>query len=166
MHSYDIPTQLRLRQIEIDTKVPQRFRFPYFDTLCWHVATRHVENLRAARRYRPTAANGKAAAKVPSEHVLRGLRVLAQFLIDQVKRMGNEETEEKIRKMIHGRIPPDIPEPLSLAHELKWRVEDELPDLSEDMDEVQIYGRKKGKTQPKARTGEGLKLLKSLESNA
>jgi len=31
VHSYDIPTQLRLRQIEIDTKVPQRFRFPYFD---------------------------------------------------------------------------------------------------------------------------------------
>lgn len=48
VHSYDIPTrenpcdygvtptaadpsELRLRQIEIDTKVPQRFRFPFFD---------------------------------------------------------------------------------------------------------------------------------------
>jgi F-box/leucine-rich repeat protein 10/11 len=31
VHSYDIPAQLRLRQIEIDTKVPQRFRFPLFD---------------------------------------------------------------------------------------------------------------------------------------
>lgn len=164
MHSYDIPTQLRLRQIEIDTKVPQRFRFPYFDTLCWHVATRYVENLRATRRYKPTTANGKTSS-LPSEHVLRGLRVLAQFLIDQVKRMGNEETEEKIRKMIHGRIPSDISEPLSLAHELKWRVEDELPGLSEDLDEVQIYGRKKGKTQAKKK-GEGLRLLHPVETTA
>lgn len=164
VHSYDIPTQLRLRQIEIDTKVPQRFRFPYFDTLCWHVATRHVETLRAARRYKPSPPNGKGAA-IPCEHVLRGLRVLAQFLIDQVRRMHSGETEEKIRKLIHGRIPPDVSEPLSLAHELKWRVEDELPDLSEDLDEVQIYGRKKGKAKPKSK-GDGLKLLSPIESNA
>lgn len=45
VHSYDIPAreftfipelsmltaELRLRQIEIDTKVPLRFRFPFFD---------------------------------------------------------------------------------------------------------------------------------------
>lgn len=164
VHSYDIPTQLRLRQIEIDTKVPQRFRFPYFDTLCWHVATRYVENLRAAQRYRANAANGKGASDlVPCKHVLRGLRVLAQFLIDQIKRMQSDETEDKIRRLIHGRIPVDISDPLSLAHELKWRVEDELPDMSEHPEEVQIYGRKKGKARSKV-TGDVIRLLKPIES--
>lgn len=164
VHSYDIPTQLRLRQIEIDTKVPQRFRFPYFDTLCWHVATRFVQSLRSVRSYKPNVvSNGKHAASIPCEQVLRGLRVLALFLIDQVKCMANPETEEKIRRLIYNRIPSDITEPLGLAHELQWRVEDELPNRLEDVDEVQIYGRTKG-TKSKQRKGDSLTLLRSASN--
>lgn len=149
-----------MRQVEIDTKVPQRFRFPYFDRLCWYVADRYTTDLRQLRSYRP---NAKAATvKLPHERVLRGLIVLARFLIDQVDKMEDTAGEEKARRLIWNRIPADVPDPAALAHELLWRVERELPDLWEDNDEVKVAGG--GKQRRKAvsngtRTPKPMQLL-------
>jgi hypothetical protein len=38
LHGYAIPMQLKINQIEIDTHVPFRFRFPYFITMQWYAA--------------------------------------------------------------------------------------------------------------------------------
>jgi F-box/leucine-rich repeat protein 10/11 len=153
VHSYDIPTQLRLRQIEIDTKVPQRFRFPFFDRLCWHVARRSTADLRALREYRPTKEN---SGSLPPDRVLRGLVALARFLIAETERMESPATEDKIRKLVYGRIPPEVADPAALAHELLWRAERELPaGWEEEEAEVRIdtkgakgKKRKNGATTP------------------
>ncbi|TXT09207.1 hypothetical protein VHUM_02681 [Vanrija humicola] len=146
VHSYDIPTQLRMRQIEIDTKVPQRFRFPFFEKLCWFVAEKNVFDLRALRAYRPGAK--PATVTKPVDRVLRGLVALAHFLIKQVRMMEDPETDDKHRKLIWNRIPAEVQDPGALAHELLWRVEQELPDSWEDEEEVKVEetgtkGRKK-----------------------
>lgn len=39
VHSYGIEGQQKIVQIEIDTKVPLKFRFPGYQTLCWCVKT-------------------------------------------------------------------------------------------------------------------------------
>ncbi|KAL1407772.1 JmjC domain-containing histone demethylation protein 1 [Vanrija albida] len=146
VHSYDIPTQLRMRQIEIDTKVPQRFRFPFFEKLCWYVAEKHVSDLRALRTYRP--GSKPPAVTRPVDRVLRGLVVLARFLIEQVRTMENPNTDDKQRRLIWNRIPNEVQDAGGLAHELLWRVEQELPDSWEDEEEVKVEekgskGRKK-----------------------
>ncbi|BEI84833.1 hypothetical protein CcaverHIS002_0502340 [Cutaneotrichosporon cavernicola] len=154
VHSYDIPTQLRMREIEIDTRVPQRFR------LCWYVADRFTNDLRQLRAYRPTT---KApAVKRPYERILRGLIVLARFLIGEADKMTDEATEDKQRQSIYRRIPTDIQDPAALAHELLWRVENELPDLWEDDDEVKVVGEGKGKRAKRVASGVQKPELKAM----
>jgi hypothetical protein len=95
------------------------------------------------RAYRPTAK--VPAVKPPYERVLRGLLVLARFLIGEVDKMTDDATEDKQRQSIYRRIPTDIQDPAALAHELLWRVENELPDFWEDEEEVKVTGDGKGK---------------------
>ncbi|KIR67901.1 JmjC domain-containing histone demethylation protein 1 [Cryptococcus bacillisporus CA1873] len=124
LHSYNVDTQLRLRQIEIDTKVPQRFRFPMFDRLCWYVADKYCSDLRHLRAYRPRAST---IPKPPHFRVLQCLSYLANFLVSQTEILDDPEVEDKVRKLVHDRIPGDIvKDPEGLARELKWRVEREL----------------------------------------
>lgn len=117
--------------------------FPFFDRLCWYVAERYTNDLRQLRIYRPTAK--PPTVKRPHDRVLRGLLALARFLIGQTAMMGNPATEDKQRQLIYRRIPGDIQDPAALAHELLWRVENELPDLWEDEDEVKASDDIKGK---------------------
>lgn len=147
VHSYDIATQLRLRQIEIDTKVPQRFRFPFFDKLCWHVAERYTSDLRQRRMYRPNARHSDI--QLPAERVLSGLVTLAKFLIDEVETMEDSKTEEKQRRAIWNRVPTSVQDPGALAHELLWRVEQELPELwEEDEEEVKVANKRRRRRTP------------------
>ncbi|WVQ95175.1 hypothetical protein IAU59_002269 [Kwoniella sp. CBS 9459] len=131
VHSYSIDTQLRLRQIEIDTKVPQLFRFPMFEKLCWYVADRYADNLRQLRAYRPRTTT-LHSPRSPSQHVLRNLIYLADFLISQIAILHNPEKEDKSKKLVYDRIPHEtVRDPEGLARELKWRVRREL---GEDID--------------------------------
>ncbi|WVF67599.1 hypothetical protein IAT40_002357 [Kwoniella sp. CBS 6097] len=134
IHSYSIDTQLRLRQIEIDTKVPQLFRFPMFEKLCWYVADRHATLLRQLCAYRPRA-NGNNTLQAPHRHVLRNLIYLADFLISQIAILHNPEKEDKSKKLVYDRIPHEIVrDPEGLARELKWRVRRELGEDIDAMD--------------------------------
>ncbi|ORY29669.1 hypothetical protein BCR39DRAFT_531569 [Naematelia encephala] len=131
LHSYDIPTQLRLRQIEIDTKVPPMFRFPQLDKLCWYVADRYCSDLRHLRAYRPRST---ANPSPPHPRILIGLAHLARFLSSQVAILEDETAEDKTRKSVYDKIPTDVVrDPAGLAKELAWRVERELA-LSKTLD--------------------------------
>ncbi|WVN86153.1 uncharacterized protein L203_101314 [Cryptococcus depauperatus CBS 7841] len=127
LHSYSIETQLRLRQIEIDTKVPQRFRFPFFDRLCWYVAERYVTELRQLRLFRPRATT---YSNPPHYRILQGLSSLSNFLISQVDILQNPEMEDKRKNLVYNRIPHDVVKDAEgLARELCWRVERELKNI-------------------------------------
>lgn len=132
LHSYSIPTQLRLRQIEIDTKVPQRFRFPFLERLIWYVADRYCSDLRHLRAYRakPLA----TPLSPPNVIVLRGIRELARFIQGQVDILEDDTAEEKKKKLAYDRVPGDVVrDPPGLARELKWRVERELPESEREV---------------------------------
>ena len=173
LHSYDIPTrearlplsllkvmliiELRLRQIEIDTKVPQMFRFPYLDKLCWYVAHKTCAQLRGAQSYRPRTTNPKPS--LPSKRVLHGLIALAEFLEDQVQKMENEAEEEKARKLIHDRIPDVVKDPYTLAIELRARATRALPPDERIGDGAEVATTRKRRVGPKLK--EARKRLKT-----
>lgn len=139
VHSYDIPTrklkgtvvpelrvtELRLRQIEIDTKVPQRFRFPLFDKLCWYVGERYCNDLRQLRMYRPRPQTNTPQPVHP--RILQGLESLADFLVSQVSVLEDPDAEDRTKKAVYDKIPSEIiKDPSALARELQWRVAAEL----------------------------------------
>uniref|UniRef100_A0A1B9FYQ8 [histone H3]-dimethyl-L-lysine(36) demethylase n=1 Tax=Kwoniella bestiolae CBS 10118 TaxID=1296100 RepID=A0A1B9FYQ8_9TREE len=126
LHSYDIDTQLRLRQIEIDTKVPQRFRFPMFEKLCWFVAERYNSQLRLLRQYRPRSTVSNPTAPLHSR-VLSQLIHLCDFLSNQISILHNPEKEQRSKNLVWDRMPHElIRDPEALVRELRWRVLREL----------------------------------------
>ncbi|XP_072350652.1 lysine-specific demethylase 2B-like, partial [Scyliorhinus torazame] len=42
LHSFNIPTQLRIHSIEDRTRVPSKFRYPFYFEMCWYVIERYV----------------------------------------------------------------------------------------------------------------------------
>ncbi|XP_026462710.1 jmjC domain-containing histone demethylation protein 1-like [Ctenocephalides felis] len=45
LHSYGIVKQLKIAQVEDSTKVPQKFRYPFFTEMLWYVLARYVHIL-------------------------------------------------------------------------------------------------------------------------
>ncbi|XP_078513673.1 lysine-specific demethylase 2A isoform X2 [Lissotriton helveticus] len=42
LHSFNIPMQLRIYSVEDRTRVPNKFRYPYYYEMCWYVLERYV----------------------------------------------------------------------------------------------------------------------------
>ncbi|KAF8610108.1 Clavaminate synthase-like protein [Ceratobasidium sp. AG-I] len=104
LHSYNIATQLRIRDIEITTRVPKKFCFPFFTKICWYAADRYVRDLKSKEEF-------------PSR-VLEGLATLATFLVNEARSI-----ERGTSKDAKDRVPGDrVRDPGALARELRWRV--------------------------------------------
>ncbi|KAF8320033.1 Clavaminate synthase-like protein [Clavulina sp. PMI_390] len=108
LHSWNIATQLRIRALEIATKVPKKFRFPFFRKLCWYTAEKTVKDLKAKEEF--------------PMRVLNGLDALARFLIKESRIMERVGSQESARKDSREQVPGTIKDPCSLARELRWRV--------------------------------------------
>ncbi|KAG8701282.1 JmjC domain-containing histone demethylation protein 1 [Ceratobasidium sp. 394] len=104
LHSYNIATQLRVRDIEIATRVPKKFRFPFFTKICWYAAEKYVRDLKAKEEF--------------SSRVLEGLASLAPFLVGEARSI-----ERGTGKDAREQVPGDrVKDPGALARELRWRV--------------------------------------------
>ncbi|KAG8748693.1 JmjC domain-containing histone demethylation protein 1 [Ceratobasidium sp. 414] len=104
LHSYNIATQLRVRDIEVATRVPKKFRFPFFTKICWYAAEKYVRDLKAKEEFSP--------------RVLEGLASLASFLVSEARSI-----EHGTGKDAREQVPGDrVRDPGALARELRWRV--------------------------------------------
>ncbi|EJU05699.1 Clavaminate synthase-like protein [Dacryopinax primogenitus] len=118
LHSFNIATQLRLRQIEINTKVPKKFRYPYFEKLCWYVAESFCDQLKKHVDLSP--------------RVLRGLVSLADFLVSEA-RLIESGVDTPQRREAKDAIPGDkVKDASALARELQWRAKEVLGKEDED----------------------------------
>jgi len=106
LHSYDVATQLRVREIEIATQVPKKFRFPMFVRLCWYVGEKVLQQLKAKEEF--------------PIRVLESMLSLSQFLVSEVRTTEKKgSTNRESREAIPGDKIKDAP---ALARELRWRV--------------------------------------------
>ncbi|KAI0273867.1 jumonji protein [Gloeopeniophorella convolvens] len=107
LHSYNVALQLRVRNIEIATRVPKKFRFPLFTRLCWYVGERWLRELRAKEETSP--------------RVLESIEALAEFLVSEARIM--ERGSAAARRESHDQVPGDkVKDGPALARELRWRV--------------------------------------------
>ncbi|TCD67652.1 JmjC domain-containing histone demethylation protein 1 [Steccherinum ochraceum] len=107
LHSYNVATQLRVREIEINTHVPKRFRYPHFTKLCWYAAEKYLRDLKAKEEFSP--------------RVLESVEALADFLVSESRTMekGADPAKRESREQVPGDKIKDGP---ALARELRWRV--------------------------------------------
>ncbi|KAI0956925.1 hypothetical protein AcW1_005482 [Taiwanofungus camphoratus] len=106
VHSYNVATQLKVREIEIATHVPKKFRFPFFVRLCWYAGERYLRDLKAKEEFSP--------------RVLESVEDLADFLVSEARTMecGTEQAKREAREQVPGDRVKDAP---ALARELRWR---------------------------------------------
>ena len=108
LHSFNIATQLRVYQIELNTKVPKKFRYPYFVSLLWYVAHHFALQIQKPNHGIST-------------RVLQGLKALSAFLIEQAYRIseGAEVSAER-RRVALDNIPWQlIDDPEKMSNELQ-----------------------------------------------
>ncbi|KAJ3526806.1 hypothetical protein NM688_g8215 [Phlebia brevispora] len=107
VHSYNVATQLKVRDIEIATHVPKKFRFPYFVKLCWYAGEKYLRDLKAREEFSP--------------RVLESIEVLADFLVSEARTMekGSDHAKKEAKDHLPGDRVKDAP---AMARELRWRV--------------------------------------------
>ncbi|KAF5330358.1 hypothetical protein D9619_005662 [Psilocybe cf. subviscida] len=129
LHSYDVPTQLRVRDIEIATAVPAKFRFPMFTKLCWYTGDKYLRDLKAG------------SVALPAR-VLNGILALSEFLVSEARAL--ETGSDQAKKEAKEQIPSDrVKDGPAMARELRWRVKLASGYTSDDED---IGGSRKGKS--------------------
>ena len=118
-------TELKVIDIEKATRVPKKFRFPYFTKyhdlscclllwlrlahvrLCWYVADKYVRDLKATEEFSP--------------RVLESLEALCSYLVLEVRVM--ERGSEAAKRDAKEQVPTDrIKDAPAVARELRWRV--------------------------------------------
>lgn len=121
LHAFGIVKQLKIAQVEDQTKVPQKFRYPYFTEMLWYVLARYVyvllgnahlegdpsrvEELRTARHIHLT------------HYELFGLKEIVMFLYDLPPHKKN--------------VPDLIRDPVALIKDVRTLVERHCKDSPE-----------------------------------
>ncbi|KAF8163101.1 jumonji superfamily protein [Crassisporium funariophilum] len=119
LHSYAVETQIRVRNIEIATQVPKKFRFPMFSRLCWYVGDKYLRDLKSA-----------SGASL-SPRVLSGILALAEFLVSEARVL--ESGSEQAKKEVKEQVPTDrVKDAPAVARELRWRTKLALGYSSDD----------------------------------
>ncbi|KAF8810703.1 jumonji superfamily protein [Phlegmacium glaucopus] len=135
LHSYGVETQIRVRNIEIATQVPKKFRFPMFSKLCWYVGDKYLRDFKST-----------SGASLPPR-ILSGILSLADFLVSEVRIL--ESGTEQARKEVREQIPADrVKDASAVARELRWRAKLALGYSSDDEGSGGIRKAKKSVTPP------------------
>ncbi|GAA5994805.1 hypothetical protein JCM5350_001883 [Sporobolomyces pararoseus] len=118
LHSLNIPTQLRIYEIELATKVPKKFRYPHFVKLLWLVGIHY--NYHLSKMTLPPTPEAPLPPTV-SSRVLEGLLALSSFLINQTTRFLKSLTISAERRRIARENVPwnKVADPVGLSRELR-----------------------------------------------
>uniref|UniRef100_A0A674MIN8 [histone H3]-dimethyl-L-lysine(36) demethylase n=1 Tax=Takifugu rubripes TaxID=31033 RepID=A0A674MIN8_TAKRU len=84
LHSFNIPTQLNICNIEDRTRVPTKFRYPFYYEMCWYVLERYVFSLTKTSYLTPEF----------QKHSL-GIAIEKGIVDDEESSEGEEEEEEE-----------------------------------------------------------------------
>ncbi|CDH58254.1 clavaminate synthase-like protein [Lichtheimia corymbifera JMRC:FSU:9682] len=104
LHAMNIGAQLRVYDVEDATKVPAKFRFPFYKRMNWY----------AARYYHDLLLQDQGTKSVLSKYELEGLNSLAQWLKKDIQSGSRKD------------IPHDIHDPSALLSQLISMVENEM----------------------------------------
>jgi len=127
LHSYAIENQLRVAQLEDVTRVPAKFRFPFYTEMLWYVLERYVQtligrsHLDLSQFEKEEEPNGVAVVKA-NQHIhltsaeLHGLRAIVLYLHSLAPTRKN--------------VPDLLANPVALIQDVRTLVEQHRKDQS------------------------------------
>jgi JmjC domain, hydroxylase/Jumonji helical domain len=122
-----IPSQLHIANIEMRTRVPKKFRFPFFDMAMWYTAIYYLDNYIPKRKRGPVPKVGRRNTEGMSEYELNGLKILAEWLWKKAKlriqqvALGAQFHRAKVE------VPPGIDVIETATKFAKWVYESDNP---------------------------------------
>ncbi|XP_058446304.1 jmjC domain-containing histone demethylation protein 1 isoform X1 [Malaya genurostris] len=121
LHSFGIVKQLKIAQVEDNTKVPQKFRYPFFTEMLWYVLAKYVYTLLGHSHLEGEP--GREAELLGKSHVhlthyeLFGLKEIVMYLYDLPPQKKN--------------VPDLIKDPVALIKDVRTLVERHCKDNPE-----------------------------------
>ncbi|CAG8493840.1 11012_t:CDS:2 [Diversispora eburnea] len=114
LHGFNIGGQLAVYDIEKRTNVPLKYRFPYFEKMCWFAGKKYYEIL-------------KENPKCLSTWEEKGIVELAIFLSELSRKLDSDsETSSQERQIIKSNIPEEIHNHSKLARRLCRKINDHI----------------------------------------
>lgn len=121
LHSFGILKQLKIAQVEDTTKVPQKFRYPFFTEMLWYVLAKYVFTLLGRSHLDGEAGREDELVNQPHVHLthyeLFGLKEIVMFLYDLPPHRKN--------------VPELIKDPVQLIKDVRSLVERHCKDSAE-----------------------------------
>ncbi|XP_059618296.1 jmjC domain-containing histone demethylation protein 1 [Phlebotomus argentipes] len=127
LHSFGIVKQLKIAQVEDSTKVPQKFRYPFFTEMLWYVLAKYVYTLLGRSHFdgesdRVEELTGRVHIHL-THYELFGLKEIVMYLYDLPPNKKN--------------VPDLIKDPVALIKDVRTLVERHC----KDSPELAITGR-------------------------
>lgn len=121
LHSFGILKQLKIAKVEDTTKVPQKFRYPFFTEMLWYVLSKYVHTLLGRTHLNGEANREHELVGQPHVHLthyeLFGLKEIVMYLYDLPPHRKN--------------VPELIGDPVQLIKDVRSLVERHCKDSPE-----------------------------------
>uniref|UniRef100_A0A4Y0BNM6 [histone H3]-dimethyl-L-lysine(36) demethylase n=1 Tax=Anopheles funestus TaxID=62324 RepID=A0A4Y0BNM6_ANOFN len=121
LHSFGIVKQLKITQVEDNTKVPQKFRYPFFTEMLWYVLAKYVYTLLGHSHLEGEPGREHELDGKPHVHLthyeLFGLKDIVMYLYDLPAQKKN--------------VPELIKDPVALIKDVRTLVERHCRDVPE-----------------------------------
>ncbi|CAL1689146.1 unnamed protein product [Lasius platythorax] len=123
LHSFGIEKQLKVAQVEEHTKVPQKFRYPFFTEMLWYVLERYVHVLLGRTHLEISESQRQHSIPQQHQHIhitpfeLHGLKAIVMYLHSLPSTKKN--------------VPELIRDPVALIHDVRCLVEQHRNDNPE-----------------------------------
>ncbi|KAL7288950.1 hypothetical protein TKK_0016913 [Trichogramma kaykai] len=124
LHSYGIDKQLKIAQVEEATKVPHKFRYPFFTEMLWYVLERYVHVLLGRSHLDISEDQSHHLTPKHTKHVhltsmeLHGLKSIVMYLHALPSTKKN--------------VPELIKDPIALIHDVRCLVEQHRHDSPDE----------------------------------
>jgi hypothetical protein len=103
-----IPSQLNIASIEARTRVPKKFRFPFFDMAMWYTAIYYLDTYIPRRKRGPPPKVGRRNTDGMAEAEMIGLKALAEWLWKKAKLRTQQIAKGAEYHRAKVEVPPGI----------------------------------------------------------
>jgi hypothetical protein len=115
-----IPSQLNVASIEARTRVPKKFRFPFFDMAMWYTAIFYLDTYIPKRKRGPPPKGGRRNTEGMSEYEISGLQALAEWLWKKAKLRAHQIAKKADSHRAKVEVPPGIDAIETASRFAKW----------------------------------------------
>ena len=115
-----IPSQLNIANIETKTRVPKKFRFPFFEMAMWYTAIYYLDTYIPPRKRGPIPKAGRRNTDGMSEYEIDGLKILAEWLWKKAKLRTQQIARGPEFHRAKVEVPPGIDAVEVATRYAKW----------------------------------------------